>query len=50
MCGYFNDSMWEKISDKDISNIEVDYGGLIKYEFDRSLNIKSKEILAVAKK
>jgi len=35
----------EKISDKDIINVEVPYGGLIKYEFDKSLKLKSKEIL-----
>ena len=36
----------EKISDKDIINVEVDYGGLIKYEFDKSLNLKKKKRLA----
>lgn len=35
----------EKISDKDISNVEIDYGGLIKYEFDKSLKIKDRKIL-----
>ncbi|MBM3250808.1 MAG: phosphoglycerate mutase [Candidatus Nealsonbacteria bacterium] len=34
----------EKISNKDIINVEVDYGGLIKYEFDKKLNIVKKEI------
>lgn len=32
----------EKIPDKDIINVEVDYGGLIKYEFDKSLTIVKK--------
>ena len=35
----------EKISDKDIVNVEVPYGGLIKYEFDKSLKLKNKKIL-----
>ena len=35
----------EKVSDKDISKIEVPYGGLIKYEFDRLLRLKNKKIL-----
>ncbi len=35
----------EKISDKDIIGVEVPYGGLIKYEFDKSLNLKNKKIL-----
>lgn len=32
----------EKISDSDIINVEVDYGELIKYEFDKSLTIVKK--------
>ncbi len=40
----------EKITDKDIVNIEVDYGGLIKYEINKSLKMNSKEILTIAKK
>lgn len=40
----------EKIPDKDIINVEVDYGGLIKYELDNKLNIKKKEIVGVAGK
>ena len=40
----------EKISDKEIINLEVDYGGLIKYEFNRSLGLEKKEILTIAKK
>ncbi|MFH1661921.1 MAG: 2,3-bisphosphoglycerate-dependent phosphoglycerate mutase [Candidatus Falkowbacteria bacterium] len=35
----------ENISDKDIANVEVDYGGLIKYEFSKTLKMKNKEIL-----
>lgn len=35
----------EKIKDKDISAIEIDYGGLIKYEFDKQLNLKKKEVI-----
>ena len=35
----------EKISDQDIINIEVPYAGLIEYEFDKSLNLKSKKSL-----
>jgi len=34
----------EKISDNDIINIEVDYGGLISYELNKSLNIVKKII------
>ena len=34
----------EKISDNDIINVEVEYGGLIEYNLDKSLNIKRKEI------
>lgn len=37
----------EKISDKEIINVEVDYGGLIKYEFDKSLKMKNKKIITI---
>ncbi len=40
----------EKIGDKDVINVEVDYGGLIKYEISKSLKMNSKEILTIAKK
>ena len=40
----------EKITDKDIINVEVDYGGLIKYEINKSLKIKSRKVLTVVKK
>jgi 2,3-bisphosphoglycerate-dependent phosphoglycerate mutase len=32
----------EKISDQDIINLEISYGGAIKYEFDSLLRIKNK--------
>jgi 2,3-bisphosphoglycerate-dependent phosphoglycerate mutase len=35
----------EKISDKDIVDLEIPYGGLIEYEFDESLNLKNKKVL-----
>ena len=35
----------EKISDKDIINLEVPFAGLIEYEFDKSLKLKKKKIL-----
>jgi len=35
----------EKISDKDIINVEIAYGGLIKYELNESLKLKNKKIL-----
>jgi len=35
----------EKISDKDIINLEIPYGGLIEYELDESLKLKGKEAL-----
>lgn len=35
----------EKISDKDIINLEINYGGLREYEFDESLKLKSKRTL-----
>ncbi|MFH1656461.1 MAG: histidine phosphatase family protein [Candidatus Nealsonbacteria bacterium] len=34
----------EKISDKDIIDVEVAYGGLIKYEFSKKLELKNKQI------
>ncbi len=33
----------EKISDKDIIDVEVPYGGLVKYEFDKSLKLENKK-------
>lgn len=36
----------EKISDKDISGVEIPYGGLIRYEFDGSLKVKSRNDIA----
>ncbi|MCX6759819.1 MAG: histidine phosphatase family protein [Candidatus Nealsonbacteria bacterium] len=36
----------EKISDKDIINFEIPYGGLVKYELDDSLNLKNKKVVA----
>jgi len=35
----------ERVSDQGIANIEVPYGGLIKYELNRVLKLKSKKIL-----
>ena len=35
----------ENISDKEIINLEIPYGGLIEYEFDESLKLKNKRIL-----
>ncbi len=35
----------EKISNKDIINLEIDYGGLLEYEIDGSLKIINKKIL-----
>lgn len=35
----------EKISDKDIINLEIPYGGLIEYELNGSLKLKNKKIL-----
>lgn len=35
----------EKISDKDIIDLEIPYGGLIEYELDESLNLKNKKVL-----
>ena len=34
----------EKIPDEDIINLEIPYGGIIEYEFDKSLTLKNKEI------
>lgn len=35
----------EKISDNDIINLEIPYGGLIEYEFDESLKLKNEKAL-----
>lgn len=35
----------EKISDKDIIDVEVPFGGIIKYDLDKSLKLKKKEML-----
>jgi len=35
----------EKISDKDIANLEIDYAGIISYKFDKSLKLKNKQNL-----
>jgi 2,3-bisphosphoglycerate-dependent phosphoglycerate mutase len=35
----------ERVSDRGIADIEVPYGGLIKYELNRTLKLKSKKIL-----
>lgn len=35
----------EKISNKDIIDVEVPFGGVIEYEFDKSLRIKNKNVL-----
>ncbi len=35
----------ENISNKDIINVEVGYGGLVVYQFDKSLNLKKKTIV-----
>jgi len=35
----------EKVSDKDIINIEVPFGGLVKYDLDKSFKIKQKTII-----
>jgi len=35
----------EKISDKDIIDIEVPFAGLLRYDFDKSLKIKNKRTL-----
>ena len=35
----------EKISDKEIINLEIPYAGIIEYDFDQSLKLKNKAIL-----
>jgi len=35
----------EKISDKEIANLEIPYAGIIEYELDKNLKIKSKKKL-----
>ena len=40
----------EKVPDRDIINVEVDYGGLMSYEFDKKVNLKKKEIIRLARK
>jgi len=35
----------EKISDKDIFKKEIPYGGIMEYEFDKKLSLKSKKVL-----
>lgn len=35
----------ENISDENIINLEIPYGGLIEYEFDGNLNLKNKRIV-----
>ena len=35
----------EAISDKDIINLEIPYAGLIEYQFDKSLKLKTKKVL-----
>jgi 2,3-bisphosphoglycerate-dependent phosphoglycerate mutase len=35
----------EKISNEDIINVELPFAGLIKYELDKSLKIRKKQIL-----
>lgn len=37
----------EKIKSEDIVNVEIDYGGLIKYDLDKKLNLKKKETVNV---
>jgi len=37
----------EKIPNKDIINTEVAYGGLLKYEFDKKLNLKKKKVIKI---
>jgi len=36
----------EKISNEEIINVEIPYGGIVKYEFDKNLNLKRKKILS----
>jgi len=40
----------EKIKPKDIIDVEVAYGGLIKYDFDKKGKLKKKEIIKIANK
>jgi len=40
----------EKIPNKEIDKVEIAYGGLIKYQFDKKLKLKKKETIKVAKK
>ncbi len=35
----------EKISDKDIFKKEIPYGGIMEYEFDKKLSLRSKKVL-----
>jgi 2,3-bisphosphoglycerate-dependent phosphoglycerate mutase len=35
----------EKISDKDIINLEIDYGGILEYELDESLRVTAQKTL-----
>ncbi len=35
----------EQIPDEDIINLQIPYGGLIEYEFDKNLKLKNKKIL-----
>ena len=35
----------EAISNKDIINLEIPYAGLIEYQFDKSLKLKTKKVL-----
>jgi len=35
----------EKVSNKDIVKVEVPYGGLMEYQFDKSLKLKNKKVL-----
>jgi 2,3-bisphosphoglycerate-dependent phosphoglycerate mutase len=35
----------EKVSDEDIFRREIPYGGIVEYDFDKKLNLKSKKIL-----
>lgn len=35
----------EKVSDEDIFKREIPYGGIVEYDFDKKLNLKSKKVL-----
>jgi len=37
----------EKIPNKDIASVEISYGGLTKYTFDKKLKLKKKEVIKV---